>query len=200
MSEVDQEYIELKVTTDLTESERERLELALELAAAGTRQQAGASVVGAFVLRDGDVLGASYLRPGGNVLEPVKNLEGPNGGRVGFTAEAHKVEWIPSDEVPGEYVSMVLRRCDGDILGEMEDLAEKVWWNRHQNWLDRINRGEDSRNHPSFAEACRQAGRIEAKFGLENLGWDDFEWGLLSGRLSALRWAMGDEWERSLDT
>jgi len=44
------------------------------------------------------------------------------------------------------------------------------------------------------------AKRTEDEVGVENLGpWSDFEWGMLNGKRSALRWVMGDEWDM-LDT
>jgi len=41
--------------------------------------------------------------------------------------------------------------------------------------------------------------RAEKEYPEELGPWDDFEWGMLNGKLSAIRWMLGDEWDM-LDT
>jgi hypothetical protein len=103
-----------------------------------------------------------------------------------------------------------------DILKAEDLMYHQVWYNRHWNWRTKIEDGTikvvDQETHPRrpsapetiqrdiWQGALKAAARVERKYGLENLGpWSDFEWGMVNGKLSALRWVLGDEWDM-LDT
>jgi hypothetical protein len=50
---------------------------------------------------------------------------------------------------------------------------------------------------PSIESVRRE---IEERYGVDIIGpWDDWGWGFVNGKLSALRWVLGDEWD-FLDT
>jgi len=102
-------------------------------------------------------------------------------------------------------------------LTEAENLLfRQVWYNRHMNLRYRVEHGitkvvpeADYSRGPyrsdqildTIWEGALAAGeRTRQEIGVENLGpWDDFEWGMINGKLSALRWVLGDEWDM-LDT
>lgn len=103
-------------------------------------------------------------------------------------------------------------------LFEAEHLLEqKIWYDRHSMRRSAVESGQIkivSRQeydkldgHPSdvivrdiWEGALAAAKATEVEVGREHLGpWSDFEWGMLNGKLSALRWILGEEWDM-LDT
>src|SRR3990172_2482468 len=92
------------------------------------------------------------------------------------------------------------RRSDVQVLEAIEEFFDKVWYDRHQGVMQRHADGTDRLDPKLLATARKAAPRIERKDGRKKLGpWSGFEWGMLNGKLSALRWVLGDEWDM-LDT
>ena len=94
--------------------------------------------------RDFARLHGTLQRTSAQLVDPADPQQlGPNGHRIGYTADGDKVEWIPDDEAAGEVWPLLLRRNDAQLLETYNELWEKVWWNRHQNWRYRIERGQE---------------------------------------------------------
>jgi hypothetical protein len=103
-----------------------------------------------------------------------------------------------------------------EILGAIDELFDKVWYDRHQLTRHRVESGrtkiveketfpvKDHSKRPIQRDvwegALKAAAKVEKKYGAGNLGpWTDFDWGMINGKLSALRWVLGDDWDM-LDT
>ncbi|WSH22771.1 PIN domain-containing protein [Rhizobium ruizarguesonis] len=101
-----------------------------------------------------------------------------------------------------------------EMLEAARWLERQIWYNRHWNLRSAIDKGgarivtkeewaatgpgnrNDLITEGTWKIALEAARRTEEEVGIENLGpWDDFEWGMLNGKLSALRWVMGEEWD-----
>jgi hypothetical protein len=83
------------------------------------------------------------------------------------------------------------------ILKAEEEFFDKVWYGRKATVEIYRKQGTPEEIIKGMIKAKDE---VEKKYGIDNLGpWDDFEWGLLSGKLSALRWVLGDDWDM-LDT
>lgn len=90
-------------------------------------------------------------------------------------------------------------RTGKEVEAEIEILSDKIWYNRHQGLKQRVLNGEEGYSEV-LGDSLNAAKNIVLKYWKENL-WNmtDFEWGMLNGKLSALRWLIGEEWD-FLDT
>ena len=91
-------------------------------------------------------------------------------------------------------------RSKEEIKAALAAVEEKVWLDRHRMFLDReeTNGGAIDPKIKAIAEADPKS--IESTYSALELGpYSDFEWGMLNGKLSALRWVLGSDWD-FLDT
>lgn len=149
----------------------------------------------------------------------------PHADLIGFFSQPHSHYFIDllaalSTYLPDEMKNLDIEfdyyeepRSLDEVHALLDKLLDQIWYNRHKNREHHIEIGEIKlvdkwqNNSSSIIQqsiwdgALVAANEIEAKYDPEDLGpWEDFEWGMLSGKLSAVRWMLGEDWETTLDT
>ena len=110
---------------------------------------------------------------------------GPNGFPTGQDEEGNFVEWIPGENSQKAW-PLVLRRSEAAIEAAHDELRSKIWWHRA--------RKSDRQDLQARLRA------IEARYGREQLdAIKDVEWLIMLGRMSALGYVLGAEWNESMD-
>jgi hypothetical protein len=84
-----------------------------------------------------------------------------------------------------------------EILEAELEFFDKIWYVRHLIRNQKILAGESDPLPADIQERADEAVRvIRERYGADNVGpWDDWGWGFINGKLSALRWVIGSEWD-----
>jgi predicted nucleic acid-binding protein len=131
--------------------------------------------------------------------------------------DALKVYWPGDTEdllVESNRMDFHVPRRMTEISDAEYDLNAMRWYDRHkmraaqirQKKVKIIDTGKGTSSPVTSTEIDRfwwtrelaYAKELEAKHGKEKLGpHSDFEWGVMTGKVSALRWVMGEEWDET---
>jgi len=88
------------------------------------------------------------------------------------------------------------------LLEAEAEFMDVIWYDRKLVLLENLKDGTETIDSEIKKGMLAGMRRVEKKYGTKKLReyyHNDFEWGLLNGKLSALRWVLGDDWDM-LDT
>jgi hypothetical protein len=160
----------------------------------------------AFITSNSD----DFSMPGGDARQPHPDLAGlfaVEGSTYGLGVDGLNQFLLDCfgneiEELFGEtYFEEEPRRLDEIVVAERE-LFDRIWYHRslqHEYRLE--DAGDDAELERLLAIAGPGRRRVEGLYTEPGqLGpYTDFELGMLNGKLSALRWVLGSEWD-FLDT
>lgn len=98
------------------------------------------------------------------------------------------------------------KRREKEIGKELVRFADRVWLERHLSLKDRgffeqYTNSDDITKQEIAAGAFKSEKKMREKYKDDALfqniddGITDFEWGMICGKLSMLRWYYGEEWD-----
>ena len=87
-------------------------------------------------------------------------------------------------------------RTKSEILTAELEFMERVWYERKLVYLANIADGTEKEAPPEIMEGMRRGmQKAEAQYGEKLEVEGAFEWGMINGKLSALRWMLGEDWD-----
>jgi hypothetical protein len=162
-----------------------------------------------------------FGRGGGDNRMPHPDIESLFSKRKSIYSSnlAELLHKIAPDLVTGSMVDeewLSEPRSLSEMSTAIDELTDQVWYDRHcllrtfvesGEWqvvdMDDLDRSSDKPRKVQrdvWQGALAAAYDVEQRLGETKLGpWSDFEWGMINGKLSALRWALGEQWDM-LDT
>jgi hypothetical protein len=91
-------------------------------------------------------------------------------------------------------------RTLAEIQEAEQEFFDRMWYERHLMFRHRYEHGDDDRTtEGTYQVAPEAAERVKGRRPDLRPTESDFEWGMWNGKLSALRWVLGSEWD-FLDT
>jgi hypothetical protein len=91
-------------------------------------------------------------------------------------------------------------RTESEIVAAEQEFFDQVWHERHLVFRHEYESGHRGRaTEEIYQQALKAAEEVRARYPDVRPVESDFEWGMWNGKLSALRWVLGDEWD-FLDT
>lgn len=98
-----------------------------------------------------------------------------------------------NDDSEENDIPMIIHRGRTAVYAAYQEYWDKVWYARHE--------ADVAAGIPIPPSGMSGASHLESQYGKLNLECtSEFDYGLLCGRLSALAWVGGAEWNESLDT
>jgi hypothetical protein len=94
-------------------------------------------------------------------------------------------------------------RTEAEVLQAIDEFVSKVWYVRTLIGLDVADGRRPSLSKNVPASLSEATANIEERFAADRVGpwtgnnaeWCDWEWGFVNGKLSALRWVLGLDWD-----
>ena len=86
-----------------------------------------------------------------------------------------------------------------EIAEARQMFYDLVWYEHYKVFEYKSIDDLEPRDPDLVSLGTKAASKKEAKYGKDILSKDKFEWGMRNGKLSTLRWLLGDDWD-NLDT